>query len=134
MSSETRITQVEFIKFEILNQINSSLLVNENLNIHRMFLISVRRKETRGMHAHKKCSQWISVLRGSVTINLTDGFSTKSIKLKNNGDFLFIPPGIWSTQHYARRSQTLVLCDLQYSESDYIRTWKDFLIFKKKSG
>ena len=39
---------------------------------------------------------------------------------------------IWSSQNYkAKNTILLVLCDLEYSEEDYIREYKAFLEYKK---
>lgn len=128
----TVLSDVKFLEFINIVESNSVLAYNENLRIIRIFTVSVANPEIRGGHAHKKCGQWVSVIDGSIQIELKDGDSEVIFDLKNDGKFLFIPPGIWSVQNYAQNSKLLVLCDDFFEEDDYIRSWSGFLHYKSK--
>ena len=123
---------VEFLKFKTIDQGNTHLTFSEGIRANRIFQIDVKQPEIRGRHAHKKCSQWFGILRGSAVIYCTDGTNHLSINITETDNFLFIPPGIWAEQTYNSNTKALVLCDLIFDEFDYIRNWDDFVAYKKR--
>jgi hypothetical protein len=130
LSAKTSIQDVEYLAPREIVDGQTILEIFSDFHIRRFFTVSVSESEERGRHAHKKCSQWIVATKGSVSINLQDGISNLEVTLSENGKFLHIPPGIWSTQKYSAGAKTLVLCDLPFIEDDYIRKWEDFLAYK----
>lgn len=124
---------VEFLKFNTIDQGNTHLSFSEGIRANRIFLIDVKQPEIRGRHAHKKCSQWFGILRGSAVIYCTDGINHLSINITDTDNFLFIPPGIWAEQTYSLNTKALVFCDLIFDEADYIRNWDDFVAYKKRA-
>ena len=131
MSTESRIVDSDIIDFTIVNDGESTLSILEEISVKRLFTVEVNQSEERGEHAHKGCTQWISAMRGQIEVTLKDSYSSRSHRLTNNGKFLFVPPGIWTSQSYAAKSMALVLCDQPFSEDDYIRDWEEYLIYKK---
>lgn len=131
MDTNWGLNDVKTIEFLKISDDNALISVNEDISVFRIFTVEVEAAESRGMHAHKRCSQWISVLRGSMRLALHDGVREKFIDMTCNGEFIFVPPGIWAAQHYSENSKALVLCDLRFEEDDYIRQWDVFLEFKK---
>jgi dTDP-4-dehydrorhamnose 3,5-epimerase-like enzyme len=130
LSKDTDIDDVREIEFLEIYDAKTSIRVLQGLDLKRLFITSPLNSQTRGSHAHKKCSQILYVLDGEVEINLSDGRNQNRFLLKNNLQSILIPPGIWSTQNYSQYSRLLVLCDQLYDENDYIRSWNDFLEFK----
>lgn len=87
---------------------------------------------TRGLHAHKKLNQLFIVMRGSVEIQVYEGTSMKNIELAQGGNQLLLGPGLWRVIHNASSdAQLLVVADSPYDESDYIRSWEEYLEWHK---
>lgn len=100
--------------------------------IARTFVVTdVRAGETRGHHAHKRCNQLLVCLAGRLMVVLDDGEARRIVTLAQPGDALHIPPGMWAEQTYEAPGSTLmVLCDLPYDESDYLRDHEGFLAWR----
>ena len=104
-------------------------------SIQRSFVVFAGANQVRGQHAHKKCSQFLICLNGSVDVKCDDGRKKSSYSLTNPFQGLLIPPGIWSEQIYKdANSILLVLCDRKYEVEDYIRDYDYFLRFKDITG
>ena len=96
-----------------------------NFELKRVFTVYGENKEVRGGHAHKKCTQILICIKGIVNVNI-DG--QKKIVLSNPAIGLKIPPLTWSSQSYhTDESILMVLCDNKYDESDYIRSYSEYL-------
>lgn len=96
----------------------------------RIFFIKSETGDVRGKHAHKACSQWISVLSGEVQITLKNGDSTDHVNLKTFGELVLVPPGIWVEIKFVESSVVVVGADLRFQESDYLRVWDEYLEFR----
>jgi hypothetical protein len=112
--------------------------VHNNLDIpfavKRIFyLYDIPGGESRGAHAHKECHQFLVAASGSLEVLLDDGSSKRLILLNRPYFGLHIPPGIWASElNFSSGSICLVLASDFYSENDYIRNYKDFLILKNR--
>lgn len=97
--------------------------------IRRMFWVdSVPRGEPRGEHAHVACWQALQSVRGSLDVLVDDGRSSATIHLGEPSQLLVIPPLIWATQFGHSSDNVLaVYCSHGYDESDYLRTYEDFV-------
>ena len=123
-----------------LYKINKSpnLIVGEvyqkfNFVFKRFFFITGKKNELRGGHAHKKQLQFMVCLKGACKLDFYDGKKKKTYCLNNNQKGIIVSPGIWSNQKYLKKNTILlVLCDKPYDEQDYIRSYDEFLKFKKK--
>jgi hypothetical protein len=109
-------------------------LKNLPFEIHRVFyLYDIPAGESRGAHAHKECHQFIIAASGSFEIALDDGMNKKTISLNRPFYGLHIPPGIWAHElNFSSGAITLVLASHFFSENDYIREFKDFLLWKSE--
>jgi hypothetical protein len=86
----------------------------------------------RGGHAHKDLYQLIVAASGSFSITLDDGKVKKTVTLNRPYQGLIVVPGIWrELTDFSSGAVCLVLASEKYTESDYIRDYKDFLEYKK---
>jgi len=89
---------------------------------------------TRGNHAHKSLTQFITVLFGSVTFELFEGKKRRIVEVKADNESLLIFPGTWRTfSSEVPGSVLLVFCDQEYEEDDYIRNWDEYLDWFSKN-
>jgi oxalate decarboxylase/phosphoglucose isomerase-like protein (cupin superfamily) len=98
-------------------------------NVERIFyLYDIPGGESRGAHAHKECHQFLVAASGSFEVLLDDG-RTKKVVVLNRPDLgLHIPPGIWASEvNFSSGSICLVLASHKYDESDYIRSYQEYL-------
>lgn len=126
---------INFIHIKKIKNINGILSVFEKykkFKIKRIFTITANKNSIRGKHAHKKCNQIFLVPKGKVEIYLTNGFKNKKIILNNKSNALHVGPMIWAKQKFLISGSVLiVICDQNYLESDYIRSYENFLKIKK---
>lgn len=84
--------------------------------------------ECRGAHAHKECHQFLIAASGSFEVVLDDGINKRTVLLNRPFWGLHVPPGIWAAeQGFSSGSICLVLASHGYVESDYIRSYEDYL-------
>lgn len=96
------------------------------------YLYDVPSGATRGGHAHKDLQQLIVAGSGSFDVNLSDGKQEKKVTLNTPDVGLLMPKGIWrDLSNFSSGSICLVLASHLYSEEDYIRSFDDFLNYKK---
>jgi dTDP-4-dehydrorhamnose 3,5-epimerase-like enzyme len=82
----------------------------------------------RGFHAHKATRQMAVVPRGSCKFHFDDGVSKREIELKDPSLGLIIEPYIWHEMYdFSDDCILMVLANDYYDESDYIRSYDDFL-------
>ena len=97
--------------------------------IRRVYYIyGISPEAVRGCHAHKQLQQVVICVHGSCRIMLDDGTERKVLVLDQPNEGVYIPNGIWR-EVFDCSSDTvlLVLASDFYHESDYIRTYDDFL-------
>lgn len=96
------------------------------------YLYDIAGGEKRGAHAHKDCHQFLIAASGSFEVSLDDGKYKRQIFLNRPNLGLHIPPGIWaSEENFSSGAICLVLASHTYNESDYLRSYIEFLNFKK---
>ena len=96
------------------------------------YLYDVPGGETRGGHAHIELQQLIVAGSGSFDVNLHDGKNEKTVTLNSPDEGLLMPVGIWrDLSNFSSGSICLVLASHLYTEDDYIRSFDDFLNYKK---
>lgn len=109
------------------------LVVMENdfvpFNISRVFTVSsVKRGSIRGKHAHKKCTQLMVCISGSVDVICRDVKNQIKYRLDKPNMGLLVPPGIFAEQKYNNDTSTLmVMCDMPYDPEDYIHNIEDLI-------
>jgi dTDP-4-dehydrorhamnose 3,5-epimerase-like enzyme len=129
----------EIIHFKPLGDARGSLVAIESdiqipFPIRRVYYIfGTREGVERGFHAHKDLQQIAIAVTGSCEIILDDGEEQKSVLLDNSTKGLYIGPGFWRVmRNFTPDCVLLVLADQHYDESDYIRSYDEFLKWKKK--
>lgn len=128
---------LKLTKLPLNSALNGDLSVIESLKdlpflIKRIFFVKANSKSIRGEHAHRKCSQFLICLHGSVKVECTDSVETKIFFLEKTNVGLLIPHGIWAKQEYLEANSILaVLCDRYFESDDYIRDYEDFIEYKK---
>ncbi|ENG6438299.1 WxcM-like domain-containing protein [Escherichia coli] len=102
---------------------------NIPFDIRRVYYIfDTKEGITRGFHAHRKLKQVVIAVKGSCRFILDDGVERVSIVLDNPSKGLLITSLIWREMtDFSKDCVLMVLADMEYDESDYIR---DYSIFK----
>ena len=117
---------------------NGNLTVVENgktlpFDVKRVYYIyDVPGGENRGAHAHKELSQLIVAASGSFTVTLDDGKCKRSFFLNRPYQGLYVKPGLWrDLVDFSSGAVAMVLASDVYLQSDYIRSYEDFLEYRK---
>lgn len=99
--------------------------------IKRIFyLYDIPAGESRGAHAHKECHQFLIAASGSFEVMVDDGKTKKVFTLNQPHIGLHIPPGIWASElNFSSGAICIVLASHEYNESDYLRSYEEFLKF-----
>ena len=96
------------------------------------YLYDVPSDSYRGGHAHKEQLECLIALSGSFDVILDDGDTKRTITLNKPDKGLLINTGIWrELENFSSGSICLVLSSGEFSEEDYIRSYDDFLSFKR---
>jgi dTDP-4-dehydrorhamnose 3,5-epimerase-like enzyme len=96
------------------------------------YISSVPEGNTRGAHAHKKLNQVFFSLSGHFDMTVTDGLVTETVQLKAHENGFFLPAGNWrELKNFTSDAICLVLASEHYDENDYIRSYEDYLEWKK---
>lgn len=99
------------------------------------YLYDVPGGESRGGHAHKALSQLIIAASGSFTVTLDDGNVKRTFLLNRPYQGLYVVPGIWRTlDDFSSGAVCMVLASEGYTESDYIRDYKEFVEYKNDTS
>ena len=102
--------------------------------VRRVFLVEANSGEVRGAHAHRVCQQLLVALSGEIIVSTTDGTTETIHHLTRTTTGLVIPAMIWATQQYVgAEARLLVLCDLPFDETDYIRDVAEFTSLVERS-
>lgn len=98
------------------------------------YLYDVPGGESRGGHAHRELQQLIVAASGSFDVTLDDGMGVKrTFTLNRPYQGLLIVPGIWrELNNFSSGSVSLVLASHEYDEADYIRSYDEFLEYKRR--
>lgn len=99
------------------------------------YTYTVPEGQVRGEHAHKACEQFLISLRGEVSVTADDGDHRDEFMLDSPSKGLWLPAGCWSKQFgHSPDCILLVLASLPYDDTDYIRSYDEFIVWKKKVG
>jgi len=97
------------------------------------YLFDVPSGAKRGGHAHKKLKQVLIAISGSFDVVLKNGKSKEIISLNRPDKGLLIENNIWrELENFSSGSVCLVLASEEFSENDYIRSYKDYLSIIKE--
>jgi len=84
----------------------------------------------RGKHAHKTLEQVIFAVSGSFELEVNDGRKKDKILMNDPSLGVYMGPGLWHVMRdFTADCVIAVLCSDHYRESDYLRTYDDFLRF-----
>ena len=98
------------------------------------YLYDVPGGESRGAHAHKELSQLIIAASGSFNVILDDGKCKRTFFLNRPYQGLYVKPGMWRTLNdFSSGAVCLVLASETYDVSDYIKTYEEFINFRKNN-
>lgn len=127
----------KFIEIPKINNSKGNIGVIENdtipFDIKRVYyLFDVPSGAKRGGHAHKKLKQVLIAISGSFDVVLKNGKSKEIITLNRPDNGLLIENNIWrELENFSSGSVCLVLASEEFSEDDYIRSYKDYLSLAK---
>ncbi len=103
---------------------------DELFDFKRVFFIEGASGSRRGEHAHKACFQWLCVLAGKVKITLKNGVEEYSVASTGFGEVIVVNPGLWVEMDFLEPGIVAAGANELYDESDYIRSWTEFLKFR----
>lgn len=96
------------------------------------YLYDIPGGEARGGHAHKELFQLVIAASGSFNVTVDDGTVKRTFTLNRPYQGLYIVPGMWrELDDFSSGSVCLVLASMLYDEADYIRSYNEFLEYKK---
>lgn len=137
---KTTVNDVKLVPLPTIDVIEGSITaINSKADVHFdikriYYLYDVPNRADRGAHAHKNLHQLIIAALGSFEVEFFDGNETRKILLRQPDEGLYVPPGLWrDLKLFSGGAICLVLADMVYDESDYIRSMGDYLNFKRKS-
>ena len=85
-------------------------------------------------HAHRLQRKLLIALSGSFEVVLKDGQQEKVVTLNRPNLGLFVPNGIWrEMRNFSSGAVCLVIASENFDETDYIRDFSDFRLFKALS-
>lgn len=97
------------------------------------YLYDIPSNAKRGGHAHIDQQEVLIALSGSFDVIVDDGKQKQTHTLNNPGKGLLIVEGIWrELKHFSAGAVCLVVSSAMFSEEDYIRSLKDFKLYKKQ--
>jgi hypothetical protein len=89
--------------------------------------------EFRGSHAFRETEELIVALSGSFDVVLHDGKVEQKISLNRSYYGIYIHKLIWrKLENFSTNSLALILASTDYSETDYIRNFDEFLLLHDK--
>ena len=96
------------------------------------YIYDVPSGSTRAGHAHRNLQQLFLALAGSFAVHLDDGTVKETIYLNRPNIGLYVPAGAWRViDDFSSGAVMMVLASAPYDESDYIRSYDDFLRYVK---
>lgn len=96
------------------------------------YTYTVPEGSVRGEHAHKVCEQFLIALRGELRVAVDDGVHRDEILLDSPSKGLHLPAGCWGEQFsHSTDCILLVLASCPYENEDYIRSYNEFLAWKR---
>jgi oxalate decarboxylase/phosphoglucose isomerase-like protein (cupin superfamily) len=83
--------------------------------------------EHRGGHAFRETEELIVALSGSFDVVLHDGIKEYRFTLNRSYYGVFVPKMIWRMlENFSTNSLALIIASTNYSETDYLRDFKEF--------
>jgi dTDP-4-amino-4,6-dideoxygalactose transaminase len=97
--------------------------------VHRAYYIKeVPKGQGRGGHGHKALRQCFLCLRGGASLSVTKGGRRHTVRLGLKPQAAIVSAGAWrDLSDFSDDSVVIVLASEEYDESDYIRSYDDFV-------
>jgi UDP-2-acetamido-3-amino-2,3-dideoxy-glucuronate N-acetyltransferase len=131
---DLKVPAVRLIQLPLIAQSRGSLSYGQYdehlpfVPIRYFIVFDVPRAEVRGNHAHRRVTQVLVCVKGSLTVTLDDGSNRDRVTLDNPARGLVIPPLVWATQEdFSADGVLLVLSSEPYEAAEYIRDYAEFL-------
>ncbi|WP_312995454.1 FdtA/QdtA family cupin domain-containing protein [Leclercia sp.] len=125
--------KIDFIPLQVHGDDRGALVSLERernipFDIRRVYYIfDTKRGVTRGFHAHRKLKQVAIAVKGSCRFILDDGNERVNVILDNPTQGLLINSFVWREMtDFSEDCVLMVLADMEYEESDYIRDYSTF--------
>lgn len=125
--------KIDFIPLQVHGDDRGALISLEReknipFDIRRVYYIfDTKNGVTRGFHAHRKLKQVAIVVKGSCRFILDDGTERVEVILDNPAQGLLIDSFIWREMtDFTDDCVLMVIADMEYEESDYIRDYSEF--------
>jgi WxcM-like, C-terminal len=97
------------------------------------YLYDIPGGASRGGHGHKNLQQLVVAVMGGCDVVLDDGARTRTVTLNRAHHGLYIPPLLWrDLRNFLTGTVCLVLASQPYDESDYFRSYNEFLTRRKE--
>jgi UDP-2-acetamido-3-amino-2,3-dideoxy-glucuronate N-acetyltransferase len=133
MSEGTAVPAVKVIHLPLISEPRGSLTFGEYdahlpfIPLRYFIVFDVPAGQTRGQHAHRRVTQALICLTGSIAVAVDDGQRRDEIILDSPARALIVPPRIWAAQTFASGARLLVLCSETYEADEYIRDYGEFI-------
>ena len=97
--------------------------------VSRVFYVyGVPENVERAKHAHRITEQFVIAIRGSFSLDLTDGQNTRTYSMDDPTRGVYVPAMLWDRLYdFSTDAICLVFASTPYDESDYIRDWDSYL-------
>lgn len=138
MSSKSKVYECSIIELDKHEHEKGNITVVENgldvpFDVKRIYyLYDIPGGESRGGHAHYELKQLIVAASGSFDVQIDDGKVKQTYTLNRPYQGLLIVPGLWrELNNFSSGSVCLVLASMEYNEADYIRSYDNFIEYRK---
>lgn len=92
------------------------------------YIYDVPSGSDRAGHAHRTLQQLFLAVSGSFSVHLKNASRKETFVLNRPNQGLYVPPGVWRViDDFSAGAVMLVLASNVYDESDYIRSYDQFL-------
>lgn len=99
------------------------------------YMYDTKEGVTRGFHAHKSLQQILICIHGKCKIRLDNGNEQKVIPLEKPYEGLYVSNSMWREMFdFSPDAVLMVLASELYDESDYIRSYDEFLAYVNRSS
>lgn len=107
---------------------------NVPFNVARVYWVyDVPSGECRGGHAHKHCRELIIAVSGSFSVTIDNGKEKETYHLNHPWQGLLIETEVWRTlDDFSSGAVCLVLASDPFEETDYIRSYDQFIEYTKE--
>ena len=96
------------------------------------YLYDIPGGEARGGHGHRELEQMMVAVMGSFDVVFDDGERRKTMTLNRAYYGIYIPRLIWrELTNFSSGAVCLVLASQPYDESDYFRSYEEFLTVRR---